>query len=134
MSDNQLLSDIAEQDNKRRFSYKLLRKSAVEGYALAMNTLGRESDPHFESLPLLPSWVTSTRAEATEYVAFLSGAALSHLHLVLADNTVPKTLIRDRLALRAAEVTVGFSGRSETMSDLRDALHHLCRSDVDRNL
>ena len=130
MSDNQLLSDIAEQDNKRRFSYKLLRKSAVEGYALAMNTLGRESDPHFESLPLLPSWVTSTRAEATEYVAFLSGAALSHLHLVLADNTVPKTLIRDRLALRAAEGTVGFSGRSETMSDLRDALHFLSPGDL----
>ena len=40
-----------------------------------------DSDP--DSLPRMPPWVTSVRAEALEDVAFLSGAALSHLHLAL---------------------------------------------------
>ena len=31
-----------------------------------------------ESLPRMPGWVTSGRAETPEDVAFLSGAALAH--------------------------------------------------------
>ncbi|MEP3330148.1 DUF1403 family protein [Sedimentitalea sp.] len=39
-------------------------------------------------------------------MAFLSGAVLSYLHLVLAREEVPQVLLRDRLARRAAEACV----------------------------
>ena len=76
----------------------------------------------FETLPRMPSWVTSERAETSEDVAFLSGAALAHLHVVLAQPNVPQNLLRARLALRAAEVCVTLSGRPERAADLRDAV------------
>ncbi|MFU8866201.1 MAG: DUF1403 family protein [Rhodobacterales bacterium] len=76
----------------------------------------------FEMLPRMPSWITSARAETHEDVAFLSGAALSHLHLVLGAAEVPKCLLRDRLALRAAEACVAFSGRQERSKELRDVV------------
>ncbi|MDD9709530.1 DUF1403 family protein [Seohaeicola sp. SP36] len=79
----------------------------------------------FDTLPRMPAWVTSARAETLEDVAFLSGAALSHLHLVLASPNVPHDLLRERLALRAAEACVAFSGRPERAGDLRDAVHLL---------
>jgi len=41
------------------------------------------------TLPQQPGWVTSARAETLEDVAFLSGAALNHLHLVLGCAEVP---------------------------------------------
>ena len=50
-----------------------------------------------DTLPRMPAWVTSARAETLEDVAFLSGAALNHLHLVLGREEVPKALLRDRL-------------------------------------
>ncbi|MFQ6552623.1 DUF1403 family protein [Aestuariibius insulae] len=78
-----------------------------------------------ETLPRMPSWVTSVRAEAPEDVAFLSGAALSHLHLVLNREDVPQTLLRARLALRAAEACVTRQGRPERASELRDAVAFL---------
>ena len=49
------------------------------------------SDP--DTLPRMPAWVTSARAETFEDVAFLSGAALSHLHLVLGRKEVPQALL-----------------------------------------
>jgi hypothetical protein len=73
----------------------------------------------------MPAWVTSARPETLEDVAFLSGAALSHLHIVLGRAEVPHDLLRDRLALRAAEACVAFSGRPERTADLRDAVHLL---------
>lgn len=73
------------------------------------------------NVPKLPSWVTSARAETLEDVAFLSGAALNHLHLVLADDATPQTLLRAHLALRAAEVCLTHQGRRERAGDLRDA-------------
>jgi len=76
-------------------------------------------------LARMPSWVTSTRGEAIENMAFMSGAALSHLHLVVARADVPHSLLRERLALRAAEASVAFSGRSARAADLRDAVHRL---------
>lgn len=79
----------------------------------------------FVTLPRMPSWVTSGRLESTEDVAFLSGAALAHLHLVLGRQEVPQTLLRARLALRAAEVCVTFSGRPERAGELRDAIAFL---------
>jgi len=84
----------------------------------------------FDTLPRMPAWVTSTRAETLEDVAFLSGAALSHLHLVLGREEVPHALLRDRLALRAAEACVAFSGRPERAAELRDAVHLLRPGDL----
>lgn len=83
-----------------------------------------------DTLPRTPSWVTSVRAETIEDVAFLSGAALTHLHLVLSREEVPHALLRDRLALRAAESCVAFSGRPERAGELRDALHLLRPDDL----
>ncbi|MEQ8307539.1 MAG: DUF1403 family protein [Silicimonas sp.] len=84
----------------------------------------------FETLPRMPAWVTFARAETLEDVAFLSGAALNHLHLVLRREEVPQALLRDRLALRAAEACVAFSGRSERAGELRDAVHLLRPGDL----
>ncbi|MGR3564404.1 MAG: DUF1403 family protein [Heliomarina sp.] len=83
-----------------------------------------------ENISRMPSWVTSTRVETLEDVAFLSGAALSHLHLVLSQNVVPQALLRDRLALGAATACVAFSGRQERERELRDALHLLRPGDL----
>ena len=88
----------------------------------------RSIDP--DTLPRMPSWVTSARAETLEDVAFLSGAALSHLHLVLGCEEVPQALLRDRLALRAAEACVAVSGRPERAGELRDAVHLLRPGDL----
>ncbi len=82
------------------------------------------------ALPQLPGWVTSGRAETLEDVAFLSGAALNHLHLVLGREDVPQALLRDRIALRAAEVCMVFSGRPERAGELRDAVHLLRPGDL----
>jgi len=79
----------------------------------------------FETIPRMPSWVTSARAETSEDVAFLSGAALSHLHLVLSRDDVPQTLLRARLALRSAEACVTHQGRPERARELRDAVAFL---------
>ncbi|MEM9700708.1 MAG: DUF1403 family protein [Pseudomonadota bacterium] len=75
----------------------------------------------FDTLPTMPSWVTSGRPETPEDVAFLSGAVLAHLHLVLSRDDVPQTLLRARLALHAAEACVTRQGRPERASELRDA-------------
>ena len=83
-----------------------------------------------DTLPRMPAWVTSARVETLEDVAFLSGAALNHLHVVLERSEVPQALLRDRLALRAAEACVAFSGRPERAGDLRDAVHLLRPGDL----
>lgn len=83
-----------------------------------------------DTLPRIPAWVTSARPETHEDVTFLSGAALSHLHLVLGCMEVPQALLRARLALRAAEACVAFSGRPEREIDLRDAVHLLRPGDL----
>lgn len=83
-----------------------------------------------DTLPRMPAWVTSARAEALEDVAFLSGASLNHLHLVLGCTEVPQALLRERLALRAAEACVAFSGRAERAGELRDAVHILRPGDL----
>lgn len=78
-----------------------------------------------ETIPRTPSWVTVGRAETLEDVAFLSGAALAYLHLVLDRQDVPQTLLRARLALRAAEACVTHQGRPERAAELRDAVAFL---------
>ncbi|MBR9851953.1 MAG: DUF1403 family protein [Rhodobacteraceae bacterium] len=83
-----------------------------------------------DTLQRMPAWVTSARAETLEDVAFLSGAALNHLHVVLGRAEVPQALLRDRLALSAAAACVAFSGRPEREAELRDAVHLLRPGDL----
>ena len=82
-----------------------------------------------ETLPRMPSWVTSGRPETPEDVAFLSGAVLSYLHLVGGRGGIPQKLLRARLALRAAEVCVTHQGRPERAPELRDAVSFLQAGD-----
>jgi hypothetical protein len=58
-------------------------------------------------------------------VEFLSGAALSTLHLVVGYDDVPHALLRDRLSLTASEACMRLLGRPERAGDLRDAVHLL---------
>ncbi|MZR13763.1 DUF1403 family protein [Maritimibacter sp. DP07] len=83
------------------------------------------SDPNEEALnpPRLPSWALRGAADTLDDVAFLSGAALGALHLLVADRALPQTLLRDRLALGAAEACVAWQGRPERAAELRDAVH-----------
>jgi hypothetical protein len=83
-----------------------------------------------ETIPRMPSWVTSGRAETLEDVAFLSGAVLSHLHLALGRDAVPHALLGERLSLRAAEACVGREGRPERAGELHDAVHLLRPGDL----
>ncbi|WP_370393715.1 DUF1403 family protein [Cognatishimia sp.] len=69
--------------------------------------------------------MTANGNESREDVAFLSGAALSHLHFVLGLDIVPQELMRDRLALRAAESCIAHSGRPERAGELRDTIAFL---------
>ncbi|NVK57181.1 MAG: DUF1403 family protein [Alteromonadaceae bacterium] len=83
-----------------------------------------------DMLPRMPAWVTSTRAETLEDIAFLSGAALNHLHLVLGHEEVPQALLRDRLALHAAEACMALLGRPVRAGELRDTVHLLRSGDL----
>ncbi len=87
----------------------------------AQPTLSDASD----TLPRIPPWVTSARAQTLEDVAFLSGAALATLHLVVERADVPHGLLRDRLSLTASEACVRLLGRPERAGDLRDAVYLL---------
>lgn len=57
----------------------------------------------------MPPWVTFVRSETPEDVAFLSGAALSNLDLVVRNAAVTHALMRERLAMRAGEACAAFS-------------------------
>jgi hypothetical protein len=75
-----------------------------------------------QTIHMLPRWVTSAQGEATDTVAFTSGAALAMLHMVLRDpnGTLSGALLRDRLALEAAVACLKLENRRETSSDIRD--------------
>lgn len=77
------------------------------------------------SLPKLPAWVTSARAETPETMAFLSGATFAMLDTLLrqSGDAVPQTLLANRLALKAAAATSKLEGRMATEADIRDAYH-----------
>ncbi|WP_317054357.1 DUF1403 family protein [Roseovarius rhodophyticola] len=78
-----------------------------------------------DTLPKLPSWVTSGRAETLETVAFRSGAALTVLDQLVSDQRhgVPVKLLANRLALSAATATSKLEGRLAREADIRDAYH-----------
>lgn len=71
----------------------------------------------------MPGWISSGRAVTPEDVAFLSGAALGHLHLAAGAAAIPHALWRDRLALASAGASVALAGRREGAGALRDAAH-----------
>lgn len=77
------------------------------------------------TLPQLPSWVTSTRNETLETVAFRSGAALTVVDQLVSDprHGVPVRLLANRLALNAATATSKLEGRLAREADIRDAYH-----------
>ena len=57
-----------------------------------------------QNIHLLPRWISHSRGETPDSVAFTSGAALAMLDVVLRDpgGTLPSALLRDRMALEAA--------------------------------
>lgn len=77
------------------------------------------------SLPKLPVWVTTGRAETLETVAFRSGAVLTVLDAMVSDpdRGVPLKLLANRLALKAATATSKLEGRLAREADIRDAYH-----------
>jgi len=77
------------------------------------------------TLPKLPSWVTSQRAETLETVAFRSGAALTVLDQLISDPShgVPVKLLANQLALKAATATSKLEGRLAREADIRDSFH-----------
>jgi hypothetical protein len=83
------------------------------------------SDPYEQTLnpARLPPWATRGAADTSDDVAFFSGAALGALHVLVADPALPGKLLRDRLALGAAEACVAWQGRPERAANLRDAVH-----------
>lgn len=83
-----------------------------------------------EILPRMPAWATRGGGQSAEDVAFRSGAALATLHLVVGAAEVPQGLLRDRLALAAAEACVTRAGRPERARELRDAVHLLRPGDA----
>lgn len=90
------------------------------------------SDPldDVDTLPRMPPWIPSAQAETFEDAAFFSGAALAHLQDVSQCGAVPHPLLRDRLALRAAEACMVASGRPERALELRDTLHLMRPGDL----
>ena len=77
------------------------------------------------TLPQLPGWVTSRRAETLQTVAFRSGAALMVLDQLIGGPRygVPVKLLANRLALNAAAATSIYEGRLAQEADIRDAYH-----------
>ena len=77
------------------------------------------------TLPKLPTWVTSGRVETPEAIAFRSGAALTVLDQLVTDpqHGVPVKLLANRLALKAATATSKLEGRLARDADIRDAYH-----------
>ncbi|TDK52613.1 DUF1403 family protein [Antarcticimicrobium luteum] len=77
------------------------------------------------TLPQLPGWVTSGRAETLETVAFRSGAAITVLDQLVCGphHGVPVKLLANRLALTAATATSKLEGRLAREADIRDAYH-----------
>lgn len=73
--------------------------------------------------PALPAWIMDTsEAETLVEAGFAAGSALALLHTVLSDPSisVPSDLLRNRLALPAAQTCCKIEGRTVSEADLRD--------------
>lgn len=75
-------------------------------------------------IPPLPRWVMSSKGQTLETVIFSSGAALALLDAVMRDpgGMLPAALMRDRLAMEAAEACLKLEGRQDSRSQMRDAI------------
>lgn len=93
-------------------------------------TASPETNPTY--LPRLPTWVIQNHDKTSEIETFLSGASLAILHIALADpsETLPAELLRNRLALRAAEACLKLEGRRDSEADIRDAYYLTRAGDV----
>lgn len=82
-------------------------------------------ETHPTYLPPLPSWVTQNHDKTPDLEPFLAGASLAMLHMLLADpsEVLPAELLRNRLALRAAEACLKLEGRRDSEVVLRDAYY-----------
>src|SRR6056297_3408234 len=89
-------------------------------------------DTTFDAALRMPSRGLADRASPPEDPAFSSGAALAYLDVALQAPAVPLTLVRARLALRAATVCVGLTGRSEGAGALHAVLPAQDRADIAR--
>lgn len=85
--------------------------------------------PAFLPAPVLPAWVINVPAsealgaQGVEAAAFLSGASLALLHMVVHDALLaaPADLLRSRFALKATAACLKHEGRSDSEAALRDA-------------
>lgn len=109
--------------------HSIVAKTAVARWCRGMTCARPSLTSSPDTLPRMPAWVTSRQFETPEDGAFLSGAALTHLQVVVNCNEVPKVLLRERLALCAAEACVIHSGRMERAAELRDAVGFLLPDD-----
>ncbi|MEO1474648.1 MAG: DUF1403 family protein, partial [Pseudomonadota bacterium] len=76
------------------------------------------------SLAGLPAWVTSPGGESAQNVAFLSGASFALLDMILQkDESVPRVLLANTLALHASAATSKLEGRMARLTDIRDAFY-----------
>lgn len=73
----------------------------------------------------IPGWVGRHPGQDLETAAFLSGAALAMLDMVLSDpaGTLPAKLQRQRLALRASKACLQIEGRVASEMEIRDAFY-----------
>jgi len=89
----------------------------------------RAKSMRLQSLPAsspapFPTWARTKLAPETQAeAAFLAGAALARLDLLIRENPPWAGVFRRRLALAAAVASVARAGRSEDDAILRDALH-----------
>jgi len=107
-----------------------MAKCAASIYISDMTFARPEHISDLDTTLRVPTWIASTHPQTIEELAFLSGAALNHLHVVLGRNEVPHALLRDRLALRAAEACVAFYGRPERARELRDSVFLMRAGDL----
>ncbi|MBE3640369.1 DUF1403 family protein [Mangrovicoccus algicola] len=75
--------------------------------------------------PRLPRWAMAGAHDDPAVAGFRAGAALMALEQMLARPGLPGALLRDRLAMEAAEACLRRAGRPERMAGLRDEVHLL---------
>ena len=126
-SDNANLSDILRARQVRRFMASIVAKSAVLRYPSGM--LDRADSPGIQAVAPpaatpLPAWARPANPPETEAeAAFLAGAALARLDVLVRANPPWFGVWRQRLALGAAVASVARAGRGEDAAVLRDAVH-----------
>lgn len=125
MSDKANLLDVIEGCKAGRFGHHIVDESAARDYCCSMTFQAAKISNDLNTLPQLPGWVTSGRAETLETVGFRSGAALTVLDQLIGDSRygVPPKLLANRLALSAATATSKLEGRLAREADIRDAWH-----------